>query len=680
MEIEDKEAQLLTTLLRKAPEIAPATRTGSQDRKPADEQSIAAQCAAHEVRGDAALTAGQLEEATAQFTNSLRTSLSNVSEGYDVRTREILSASALAKRSVTLFARSLYWRAGDDAECGLALLSMGQGHASPSNSVLALVASLLRCRALAFTAIWRLPNNEFEALKHRQRKCVPLPAIEHRTRVGHRFILSVIRDALDANRGTKHESELKDALTACEKPMPLRNLQPLATKFSTLSSNVTLSTSGDGTDRFFIASSPVKFGSVVLEEPHPFAFVVSREYFDLRCHGCGCELGIAPLFCPKCRAGYCASACEKRDEASHTISCSQTWPPQLLDEEFDLAIKVDAVLQCASSTQINDFFKLKGHMDDRSPHELQHILQSFSRYCFSSNLPCADARAAQQRAIHLTRIHTRVSCNSFAIKGATMEDCTTVYGRGLFMQASLFNHACRPTCVLSFPSAGAGIAVRAARDVQAGEAVTVSYGPTESRMNRLERRRVTASKWFFECACADCVHGSGAIETAQYLDAFRCKSPGCRWPVGRQDSKCVGCCADVRAHVKWCDAKLIEARSLLKRNWKDALKLATDVCNVYSLELCALKDAAAQNLAQEGDFSTAAILISGTIPVIEKIFGQDSIEVAHELFKLCSLLNASGDQTRLRVWIKRSVQLCQAVGMDEGEVDELKAYNEPPPS
>ncbi|KAF2800254.1 SET domain-containing protein [Melanomma pulvis-pyrius CBS 109.77] len=85
---------------------------------------------------------------------------------------------------------------------------------------------------------------------------------------------------------------------------------------------------------------------------------------------------------------------------------------------------------------------------------------------------------------------------------------TTVAGesfRGLFPLVSRINHACNPNAFVLFSQAGISIAIKAYRDIQPGEEISISYLllglPSADRTEGLKR-------WGFTCTCALCTQGA----------------------------------------------------------------------------------------------------------------------------------------------------------------------------
>ena len=137
-------------------------------------------------------------------------------------------------------------------------------------------------------------------------------------------------------------------------------------------------------------------------------------------------------------------------------------------------------------------------------------------------------------------------------------------GSGLFLEASVFNHACAPEAVASFDSRTRTMAIRAVRRVEEGGEVRIAYA--EMYAPRRERRRALTKKKGFACRCERC-EADDASEAA--LDGFRCDDPKCEGVVTRASwtdldpSKCSSCGRASRrfASVEEADAFVDSVRS-----------------------------------------------------------------------------------------------------------------------
>ena len=87
-------------------------------------------------------------------------------------------------------------------------------------------------------------------------------------------------------------------------------------------------------------------------------------------------------------------------------------------------------------------------------------------------------------------------CNSFTICNAEMQEV----GVGLYPSMSLLNHSCDPNCSIVFN--GPHLLLRAVRDVEAGEELTICY--LDMLMTSEERRKQLRDQYCFDCDCFRC--------------------------------------------------------------------------------------------------------------------------------------------------------------------------------
>lgn len=98
-----------------------------------------------------------------------------------------------------------------------------------------------------------------------------------------------------------------------------------------------------------------------------------------------------------------------------------------------------------------------------------------------------------------------------------------VKGAGLYSLLSNFNHSCEPNLAVSHPNGTHELEVKAIRDIEEGEPLTISYIPLESRKteeewanlpakqrqellrDELRERRRELKQYFFECKCPRCL-------------------------------------------------------------------------------------------------------------------------------------------------------------------------------
>jgi len=81
---------------------------------------------------------------------------------------------------------------------------------------------------------------------------------------------------------------------------------------------------------------------------------------------------------------------------------------------------------------------------------------------------------------------------------------STPSGSGLYQIASYAAHSCDPSASVDYPEGNHRIAVRAAKDIAEGEAVSLPYADVAGIDSAQERRETLAKGFRFKCECAKC--------------------------------------------------------------------------------------------------------------------------------------------------------------------------------
>ncbi|XP_043105892.1 SET and MYND domain-containing protein 4 isoform X2 [Puntigrus tetrazona] len=282
----------------------------------------------------------------------------------------------------------------------------------------------------------------------------------------------------------------------------------------------------------------------------------------------------------------------------------------------------------------------------------------------------------------------QLRCNAQAVTAVMVEEESGVavqssneirIATAIFPVLSLLNHSCSPNTSISFTTGrhfvrsecdvdrpetsrgGVTVTVRASKDLTPGQEILHCYGPHCSRMEATERQRLLLEQYYFHCDCQACqrdlTEGSqNATENAapglkcakcgkplqSHMDRYMCSWPSC----GHQISS-----ADVQNKLKGFRCLLDEAFHLIERDrFDEALKIlksATSQANSILTETHPLQgelaDATARVYATTGEWILAASHLKRSIVAIQAQFGEDSIELGQQLFKLAQLYFNGGD-------------------------------------
>lgn len=229
-------------------------------------------------------------------------------------------------------------------------------------------------------------------------------------------------------------------------------------------------------------------------------------------------------------------------------------------------------------------------------------------------------------------------------------------GMGLYAELSLINHGCRPTCTLRF--AGRRLELVAARDVDAGHALTMNYH--FGYAPRAARRAELLARHGFACACEACEADDPAV------DGVRCAScDGGAVPLrlGRPDGPCASCGARLpkeradRAAVELARASAVEqadpaAAYQVYARWlhRDAARLNMTM-NAYSATLLGR------------DPREAARLFRASLEAMERFLGRLHTPVACRYVILAQIYASAGQKREARWALDRGIPaVAAAVG------------------
>ncbi|XP_034149134.1 SET and MYND domain-containing protein 4 [Esox lucius] len=252
------------------------------------------------------------------------------------------------------------------------------------------------------------------------------------------------------------------------------------------------------------------------------------------------------------------------------------------------------------------------------------------------------------------------------------------------------------TC--SMCPAWVSVTVRASRDIAPGQEVLHCYGPHSSRMGLCERRRLLQEQYHFLCVCQACCleqgegpgGGGGVATTVAHLLCGRCQGPvkpGSEgWCVCKRSS-----CAH-RASRSELDQKLREVKvqleqavDLLETEKPDQsvrmLQRATSEADLFLTETHPLQgqlaDATSRAYATMGDWRAAATQLERSVVAICSQYGEDSIELGRQLFKLAQLhFNGGSPGPSLSVIPRARRLLSLHCGPHCPEVQELQAMED----
>ncbi|CAL8238088.1 unnamed protein product [Merluccius merluccius] len=280
----------------------------------------------------------------------------------------------------------------------------------------------------------------------------------------------------------------------------------------------------------------------------------------------------------------------------------------------------------------------------------------------------------------------------------------------LFPTLSLLNHSCRPNTSLVFSpplsdpagSAAGGtprgvtLTVRAADDIAAGQEILHCYGPHSSRMPTVERQRLLLDQYYFRCQCEACTqqqkHSPSESPEHDGLQCDACKSPLEKCTDGRTGFICgqTSCgrwvsSSEVSLRLQEVRGHLEKAVELMERDRPDeALRLLKKTASHGGAMLPEshrlqgeLADALARAYATLGDWRRAAGQLKRSTVAISAQYGEQSVELGRQLFKLAQLHFNGGDPAEALAVIPRAKKLLHLhCGPQCPEIHQLKAMED----
>ncbi|XP_002733823.1 protein-lysine N-methyltransferase SMYD4-like [Saccoglossus kowalevskii] len=282
----------------------------------------------------------------------------------------------------------------------------------------------------------------------------------------------------------------------------------------------------------------------------------------------------------------------------------------------------------------------------------------------------------------VTEVATKTdSSTSFVATTQQIRIAVAVYGT-----ASMLNHSCTPNVIAGYD--GNQLTIRATEMIKKGGEVLHCYGPRVSDMFRDERLKVLRDQYYFTCKCMFCGIPQEAITPSGALRCPRCSDMSGVY----QTPEVTGQCCNFDCHHSWklgeTDEKIENARQLFrvgktligdKNKVKECLstlhkayKIQQSVLYKHNKELAETEDCLALCYASFGNYHYAAKYLKLSIKSNIILYGEDSIEIGHELYKLAQILfNCKNVTEGLGVIDKAVKIISDHYGENHSDVKEL---------
>ncbi|XP_048968388.1 histone-lysine N-methyltransferase SMYD3 isoform X2 [Canis lupus baileyi] len=288
--------------------------------------------------------------------------------------------------------------------------------------------------------------------------------------------------------------------------------------------------------------------------------------------------------CSQCRvAKYCSAKCQKKAWPDHKReckclkSCKPRYPPDSVRLLGRVVFKLMEETP-SESEKLYSFYDLESNINKLTEDKKDGLRQLVMTFQHFMREEIQDASQLPS-SFDIFEAFAKVICNAFTICNAEMQEV----GVGLYPSMSLLNHSCDPNCSIVFN--GPHLLLRAVRDIEAGEELTICY--LDMLMTSEERRKQLKDQYCFECDCVRC-------ET-QDKDADMLTGDEQVW---RQVQESLKKIEELKAHWKW-EQVLAMCQTIISSN----AERLPDI-NVYQLRVldCAMDACINLGLLEEALF------------------------------------------------------------------------------
>ncbi|XP_074523305.1 histone-lysine N-methyltransferase SMYD3 [Halichoeres trimaculatus] len=247
-------------------------------------------------------------------------------------------------------------------------------------------------------------------------------------------------------------------------------------------------------------------GGELVYSAEPLASCVSNKQAREVCHHCFTRRETL-LRCSQCKlARYCNTTCQKQAWSSHKRECKclRSLLPRIPTDSVRLAARIVFSSLNPSQSPSVELYPLEEHethlssMSEHKKHGLSQLASMLELYLQPEmpHLAQEMVSALPPSCQESLSLIAKVTCNCFTISDGELQEV----GVGLYPSLSLLNHDCRPNCVMVFE--GTNLKLRAVRDIDAGEELTISY--IETLMVTEDRQKQLEEQYHFICHCQRC--------------------------------------------------------------------------------------------------------------------------------------------------------------------------------
>ena len=312
----------------------------------------------------------------------------------------------------------------------------------------------------------------------------------------------------------------------------------------------------------------------------------------------------------------------------------------------------------SSKDEFEDDFSLASSLEshlEHQKHKNQSNIEKTIELFFIAKKYILDSRDLKYEILDcLWNIFVKLNqipTNTFAIHSLVTSDEQnsvsaierTKQGIAIFPLCSMINHDCNPNSIVSFE--GNQIIIRATKNIQQNEEITISYGCTAAKMQKIHRQSLLFQSYYFHCKCSSCE------EENDNLSKYTCLQSNCNGILVNDKRMICNICYkeyninDIQLKEKQSQQLILLGDNLIQlkrfpeaiQAFQKCLAIQKEIYPKESYENGRLYDRIAEVFAIVGDFKKASEYCKLSVDIVLKQFGKNSIESANELVKLTEL-------------------------------------------
>ncbi|XP_050506253.1 histone-lysine N-methyltransferase SMYD3 isoform X1 [Diabrotica virgifera virgifera] len=317
-------------------------------------------------------------------------------------------------------------------------------------------------------------------------------------------------------------------------------------------------------------------GGLILEEK-PFAYILCEKFRTVRCDFCFQKGQL--LKCSVCRyTYYCGRACQREGWTVHKLECKylKQISPRILPDSGRLLARLIKVLEKGghntksyyTDIRFRTFKDLMSHYPNlkndstRMEHfsSLYAVLYEFFR---GESLP---------NSAELMGMYGRICINSYSICNQELQSL----GTGLYLAASVADHSCHPTAVVTFE--GTTLIMRALKSFPNLDWSKIYISYIDVMATKKERLQELEQAYYFLCRCVKCINPEPIIE----MTGAACPNSDCNNCFDsftiKPDDECSACGTIISGEFIQLFQDVMDMTCMHLENMKETTFL--DVCKV----------------------------------------------------------------------------------------------------